>query len=211
MGSCSGTDLLLVVDSHALTGFFFPLPHSVKGPELINMYVGQSEENVRNGEQMHPAAVWGKMGLFCGAGGKEGVLKPFFPTLIHSCQQGHEPNSPMPSLFPALLQLPLVLSLVLSPFSLVFLMGQQPFRDTDEPWGPLCWMLPVPVPTEALRHKHLMVVRQSAAGFHPELFPAGDIAGPVAVDCSSGSFSSVVLPPPSLRQSQSSCSLHYLL
>lgn len=24
---------------------------SVKGPELINMYVGQSEENVREGEQ----------------------------------------------------------------------------------------------------------------------------------------------------------------
>lgn len=26
--------------------------HSVKGPELISMYVGQSEENVREGEQL---------------------------------------------------------------------------------------------------------------------------------------------------------------
>lgn len=27
-----------------------PCPHSVKGPELITMYVGQSEENIREGE-----------------------------------------------------------------------------------------------------------------------------------------------------------------
>ncbi len=27
---------------------------SVKGPELINMYVGQSEENVREGEKLQP-------------------------------------------------------------------------------------------------------------------------------------------------------------
>lgn len=27
---------------------------SVKGPELLNMYVGQSEENVRQGEVMQP-------------------------------------------------------------------------------------------------------------------------------------------------------------
>lgn len=32
------------------------LPISVKGPELINMYVGQSEENVREGEQWR----WGR-------------------------------------------------------------------------------------------------------------------------------------------------------
>ena len=30
-----------------------PLPYSVKGPELINKYVGQSEENVREGELAH--------------------------------------------------------------------------------------------------------------------------------------------------------------
>lgn len=29
--------------------FYFSF-HSVKGPELINMYVGQSEQNVRDGK-----------------------------------------------------------------------------------------------------------------------------------------------------------------
>lgn len=91
-GSRTGTDFLLAVDGHALTGFLFSLPHSVKGPELINMYVGQSEENVRNGEEMHLAPACGKIGLFCGAGGKEVVLKLLFPTPTHSFPQGHEPN-----------------------------------------------------------------------------------------------------------------------
>ena len=30
-----------------------PFIHSVKGPELINMYVGQSEENIREGNLNH--------------------------------------------------------------------------------------------------------------------------------------------------------------
>lgn len=40
------------------------------------MYVGQSEENVRNGEDVRPAPACGEMGLFWSAAGKEVVLKP---------------------------------------------------------------------------------------------------------------------------------------
>lgn len=43
----------------------FPLSRSVKGPELINMYVGQSEENVRDGED-------GSLLLHTGQGCREG-------------------------------------------------------------------------------------------------------------------------------------------
>lgn len=91
--SVCGTDFLLAGDGYPLTGLLFSLPHSVKGPELINMYVGQSEENVRNGEDVHPAPARGEMGLFCRAAGKEVVLKPPFPTPTHSSQQGLEPSS----------------------------------------------------------------------------------------------------------------------
>lgn len=59
-----------------LIDFPFSLPHSVKGPELINMYVGQSEENVRNGEDLHPAPAHMDMGHFCSTAGKEAMLKP---------------------------------------------------------------------------------------------------------------------------------------
>lgn len=90
--SVCGTDFLLAGDEYLLIGLLFSLPHSVKGPELINMYVGQSEENVRNGEDVHPAPARGEMGLFCCAAGKEVVLKPPFPTPTHSSQQGLEPS-----------------------------------------------------------------------------------------------------------------------
>lgn len=53
MGSCNRTFSWLCMGCSNL--FPFLLLHSVKGPELINMYVGQSEENVRNGEQKHPS------------------------------------------------------------------------------------------------------------------------------------------------------------
>lgn len=119
--------------------------------------------------------------------------------------------SPILSLFPALLQLPLLLSLCLSLFSLVFLMGWQPLRDTAEPQGPSCWVLFGPAPAEPLRQEQLLVLRQWAAGFHPQLFSTGDVAGLVAVDCSSRSFSPFVLSLPSVCQSQGSCSLYYLL
>lgn len=75
-GSHNGSDFLPAGDGCAQIDFVFSLPHSVKGPELINMYVGQSEENVRNGEDVHPAPAPGEMGLFWRAAGKEVVLKP---------------------------------------------------------------------------------------------------------------------------------------
>lgn len=74
--SWNGAEFLLAGHGWPLTGFLFSLPCSVKGPELINMYVGQSEENVRHGEDVHPAPARGKLGLSCGAAGKEAVLKP---------------------------------------------------------------------------------------------------------------------------------------
>lgn len=57
-----------------LIDFPFSLPHSVKGPELINMYVGQSEENVRNGEDLHSASCscthgYGAFLQYCREGG----------------------------------------------------------------------------------------------------------------------------------------------
>lgn len=193
---------------YALTGFLFPLPHSVKGPELINMYVGQSEENVRNGEQMHPAPACGRMGLFCAAGRKKVVLKPLFPAPTCICQTGYKPSC---LLHPVLPQIPLLLSLLLLFLCLLFLMGQQPVRDTVEPQGTSGWVLPVRAPTEPLSQEQLVMMRQWAAGFHPQLFSAGVVAGPVAVDCSSTSSSPFVLSPPSVCQSQGSCSLHYIL
>ncbi|NWW35930.1 PEX6 factor, partial [Panurus biarmicus] len=60
-----------------------------------------------------------------------------------SFQQGLEPSCLLQSV-PCSLQLPLLLSLLLLLLSLVFLMGQQPLRDTAEPQGPSCSVLLVP-------------------------------------------------------------------
>lgn len=78
------------------------------------MYVGQSEENVRSGEDVHPAPAQGETGLFCSAAGKEAVLKPQFPTPTHSSQQGLEPSCLLQSV-PCSLQLPLLLSAPVAP------------------------------------------------------------------------------------------------
>lgn len=46
--------LLLYMQVHNESFLYF----SVKGPELINMYVGQSEENVREGKNYYKSIVY---------------------------------------------------------------------------------------------------------------------------------------------------------
>lgn len=179
-GSHNESDFLPAGDGCAQIDFLFSLPHSVKGPELINMYVGQSEENVRNGEDVRPAPACGEMGLFWSAAGKEVVLKPPFPTPTQSSQQELEPS--------CLLQ------------SVVWALA-----------GPILLGAACPQSIKPLGKEQLVVVIQRASGFHPQLFPAGNVSGSIAVDCSSTSFSLFVLSPHSVCQSQGSCSLHYLL
>lgn len=74
--------------------------------------------------------------LFCGAGGEEGVLELFLQAPIHSCQKGHKSIVCYTmSVLCLAAAAPLTRSAP-SSLSLVFLMGQQPLRDTAELWDP---------------------------------------------------------------------------
>lgn len=79
-----------------------PISLSVKGPELINMYVGQSEENVREGERGRGWGGRGPRSPFCqtqpalhlsaASARTLSCLPPLFPSLPSVCQsQGGSP------------------------------------------------------------------------------------------------------------------------
>lgn len=127
------------------------------------MYVGQSEENVRHGED--------------GTGLQE-CLNPL-PTPTHSSQPGLEPS--------CLLQC----SLELPSCSLCSCCCCPCAPDgTAAPQRQLSLRAVLlaaacPQSVEPPRQEQLVVVVQWAPGLHPQLFPAGSVAGLVAVDCSS--------------------------